>query len=77
MARLSGQFHAEQGTAADAFQRPLRSRFQARLSAGVRRLDIQYFTFYVKKRGPDEGLAKKQEEQCAKRLWHLTGRGSG
>ena len=27
---------AEQGTAADALQRPLRSRFQARLSAGVR-----------------------------------------
>jgi hypothetical protein len=28
---------AEPSTAADAFQRPLRSRFQARLSAGVRR----------------------------------------
>jgi hypothetical protein len=27
---------AEQGTAADALQRPLRSRFQARLSARVR-----------------------------------------
>jgi hypothetical protein len=28
---------AEQGFAADAFQRPLRSRFQARLKPGVRR----------------------------------------
>ena len=27
---------AEQGCAADAFQRPLRSRFQARLTPGVR-----------------------------------------
>ena len=32
--------HAEQGLAADAFQRPLRSRFQALLKAGVRRLSL-------------------------------------
>jgi hypothetical protein len=31
-----GAHPAEPSTAADAFQRPLRSRFQARLSAGVR-----------------------------------------
>ncbi len=34
--QLRGIIRAEQGTAADAFQRPLRFRFQARLSAGVR-----------------------------------------
>jgi hypothetical protein len=32
---LVGQGRAEQPAAADAFQRPLRSRFQARLSASV------------------------------------------
>jgi hypothetical protein len=31
-----GTLPAEPSTAADAFQRPLRSRFQARLSASVR-----------------------------------------
>jgi hypothetical protein len=32
---MVAQAGAEQGTAADALQRPLRCRFQARLSAGV------------------------------------------
>jgi hypothetical protein len=32
---MQEQSAAEQGTAADALQRPLRFRFQARLSAGV------------------------------------------
>jgi hypothetical protein len=32
-----GALPAEHGSGADAFQRPLRSRFQARLTAGVRR----------------------------------------
>jgi hypothetical protein len=34
---LGGSSRAEQSAAADALQRPLRSRFQARLSASVRR----------------------------------------
>jgi hypothetical protein len=34
---MVAQAGAEQGTAADALQRPLRCRFQARLSAGVSR----------------------------------------
>ena len=33
--QLRGVVRAEQGTAADAFQRPLRFRFRARLNAGV------------------------------------------
>jgi hypothetical protein len=36
--RPHGAHLAEPSTAADALQRPLRSRFQARLSASVRRL---------------------------------------
>ena len=35
LARAPPKIRAEQRTAADAFQRPLRFRFQARLSAGV------------------------------------------
>jgi hypothetical protein len=34
--QLRGIVRAEQGTAADAFQRPLRFRLQSRLSASVR-----------------------------------------
>ena len=39
-----GIVRAEQGTAADAFQRPLRFRFQARLKPSVRRLSKQQFS---------------------------------
>jgi len=38
---LSGQPYAEQEFAADALQRPLRFRFQARLKLGVRLLKAE------------------------------------
>jgi hypothetical protein len=34
-----GDLHKYQGTGTDALQRPLRSRFRARLTASVRRLE--------------------------------------
>ncbi len=42
-----GSSRAQQGCAADALQRPLRSRFQARLTPGVRRLRIMLKTEQV------------------------------
>jgi hypothetical protein len=59
---------AEPGTGADALQRPLRSRFQARLTASVRRLGSR------PSRGPrPEKLRRRSDRQH--RVWVTTPEG--